>query len=143
MGENVLALLEYLSSSDSPIPRLENYSSPRVAYLSFGGQYFLMWSFQTAQRMYNSILVVSALILFGLVPSRIGLRIYSVAAFGVFGGLVGAIVGANVVALIMTRVLHAGLSWFAVKWSPLVLYGVPALVGVLVSRSACFAEFLH
>lgn len=137
MGENVLALLKYLSSQDSPIPRLESYTKPQIAYISFGGRYFLMWSFKTANQMYNALLIVSALMLYGLAPPGIGLRVHLVSAFGVFGGLLGAIVGANVVALIMTRVLHTGMSWFAVEWYPLVLYGVPALTGVLFLGSTC------
>jgi len=137
MGENVLALLEYLSSQDSPIPRLKSYTRPQTTYVSFGGRYFLMWSSKTAERMYNGLLIVSAFTLYGLAPSGLGLRIHLVAAFGVFGGLFGAIVAANVAALVMTRVLNMGMSWFAVEWYALVLYGVPALTGASFSHLTC------
>lgn len=129
MGDNVLALLHYLSSEGSPVPRLQSYSPPQTAYLTFGGRYFVMWSFKTGQRMYNALLLISGSLIYAFAPKTAGRRVNIAAAGTVLGGLIGAIMGANIVALLMTKALNKSMSWFAMEWYALVLYGLPALVG--------------
>lgn len=128
MGENLMALLHYLTSSASPLPRLSEPTPPRTTYFAFLGRYFVMWKFSTASRMYNTFFGISIVLLIGLSPSRrIGLHL---AAFiSVLGSLVGAILAVNVVAFVMKHVLDNGMTWFAVEWHALVLYGAPALFG--------------
>jgi len=48
----------------------------------------------------------------------------------VVAGAVGAVVGANVVAVVMQRVLGKGMSWFSSEFSTLGLYGPAALTGL-------------
>jgi hypothetical protein len=47
----------------------------------------------------------------------------------VVSGAVGAVVGANLVALIIMKVLGKGMSWFSSELSTLGLYGPAALTG--------------
>ena len=47
----------------------------------------------------------------------------------VVSGAVGAIAGANLVALVMVNVLGKGMSWFSSEMSTLGLYGPAALAG--------------
>ena len=47
---------------------------------------------------------------------------------------IGALVGANTVAYIMTKVFNKGMSWFSVELSCLILYLPPALAGALASQ---------
>jgi hypothetical protein len=128
MGENVLALVRYMTSSSSPLPRMRKHSPPNATYMSFLGRYFVTWSSETSALMYGTFFYGSLVVVATLLPAW-SVRVYCASVLGVVGGLVGAIVGANVVALIMTVVLRKGMTWFAFKWSPMVLYGLPALTG--------------
>lgn len=47
----------------------------------------------------------------------------------VITGLLGALLGANGVAVIMAKVLGKGMSWFSNVHAPVVLYGPPAVFG--------------
>lgn len=47
----------------------------------------------------------------------------------IVSGFIGVMIGANVWALVMSKVLKKGLSWFRVEYSCLWLYGPPTLAG--------------
>jgi len=53
-------------------------------------------------------------------------------------GLVGSIISANVVALVMDKVMGKALSWFSREWLPVVLYGPPAVTGALIPQILFF-----
>lgn len=134
MAENLMALLQYLTSSASPLPRMQEYTPPQTTYFAFLGRYFLMWKFRTAGRLYNTFLGISIVFIVALSPSRrFGLHLASF--LSMVGSLFGAIVAVNIVALIMKHVLHKGMTWFAVEWYALALYGAPALLGTSVDVS--------
>lgn len=131
MGENTLALLEYLSSSESPLPSLTaGYTKPATVYFqSFG--HFFVYSYEIAGVMYALLFGISAsfsLLSYpehasGFIPDVLrGLTAIGSAA-------VGAIIGANAVAFIMAEVLKKPLSWFSIEYSCTALYGPAALTG--------------
>jgi len=154
MGENTLALLQHLSSDPDVLPSLiGGYTKPTTVYYSLLG-FFFLYSFSTAEVMHTVLLsVCSALVSWvcmAPLPSgqktrskangnAVGSKIASTdglsvkellrgAAAAVLG-FVGALGGANVVAVIMAKVLGKGMSWFSNEYSTMVLYGPPAVLG--------------
>jgi len=125
MADNSLALLRFLSSDASPIPRLERgFARPRTVFFSNLGL-FLMYSFTTAKIVYVTLFGAS----FYLVWTTGVKRLWT--AFGaVVSAFVGALIGANVVAFVMTNVLQKGMSWFKAEYFPVILYGPATIVGV-------------
>lgn len=144
MAENTLGLLQYLSSSESPLPSLTaGYSKPSTVYFqSFS--HFFVYSFKTAQILYTILLALSvSLVRFMFVPPAPELRqsrgIVSdnlVGILAVGSAVLGSVVGVNVVAFIMRSVLNKSLSWFSRELACMLLYGPAALAGMLSSFTA-------
>ncbi|KAL4061947.1 hypothetical protein V8B97DRAFT_2025645 [Scleroderma yunnanense] len=129
MADNVLALLRYLSSENSPIPTLANgFVRPQIVFFGLLGSFFV-YSFTTAKILYGMMFVASLC----LVRVARVKRVWS-ACGAVLSALVGAIIGANVVAAIMKYVLNKPLSWFKGEYYPLALYGPAAIGGMLISQ---------
>ncbi|EAU90683.2 hypothetical protein CC1G_03952 [Coprinopsis cinerea okayama7 len=61
MGENTLALIKYLTSSDSsPLAKLANgYSKPHTVYLGYLGRIFIKYSFTVAKILYASVFLAA------------------------------------------------------------------------------------
>lgn len=145
MAENALGLLQYLSSSESPLPSLTaGYSRPTTIFFSHLGHFFI-YSFTTAKILY-SLLFVSSLGLVKLTfvnpaPAlRKGQSVWREQGRGfvaVVAGILGTVLVPNIVALIMQRVLGKSMSWFANVFSPLALYGPPALLGMFTHPFQC------
>lgn len=136
-----MALLLHLTSSASPLPDLREYTPPQTTYFAVLGKYFFMWKFTTSTRMYNTFFAIS-LFLAATFPARRCIRIYGASLLGIFGGLIGAVVLVNIVAVFMTRVLGKGMSWFAIESSALALYGGPAIVGAQYAFSCVSSLFM-
>lgn len=134
MAENTMALLQHLSSPASPLHSLASgYVKPRTVFFSHLGMFFL-YSYATARVMYAGVFVASLLLALRIKGGARGVRPLARGIGAVAGGFLGALVGANVVAAVMQRVLGKGMSWFS--WEPacLGLYGPAALTGALVSQ---------
>lgn len=80
----------------------------------------------------GTIFYSSVFLLTQLAPAR-GFRVLIGSLVGVVGGLIGAVISVNVVALLMSKGLNKSLTWFRYEWAALVLYGVPALIGKMGS----------
>ncbi|GJE93217.1 M28 family metallopeptidase [Phanerochaete sordida] len=142
MGDNTLALLQYLASPESPLPSLTaGYSKPTTVYFqSF--KHFFIYSFDTAKVLYAFVfgLSVSFSVITYSAPapalkkSRGFISDHLRGLFAIGSAVVGAIAGANVVALVMAQVLKKPLSWFSVEVSCALLYGPAALTGALISQ---------
>ncbi|KAI0091617.1 hypothetical protein BDY19DRAFT_983891 [Irpex rosettiformis] len=142
MAENTLALLQYLSSEESPLPSLTaGYSKPTTVYFqSFS--YFFVYSFKTAQILYTVLFILSiALVNWTFVPPAPALKqgrgiisdnLAGIVAVG--GAVFGAVLGVNAVAFVMDSVLHKPLSWFTQELSCVALYGPAALAGAFISQ---------
>ncbi|KAG8762494.1 hypothetical protein FRC12_009013 [Ceratobasidium sp. 428] len=127
MGDNTLALLTYLSSSDSPLPTLQTYTPPTTAYFSLLSRYFFSYTFSTAERLYAATLLLSLPL---LKLSRLQMQFL----VGVPLSLVVGAVSANLAALGM-KMSGNGMSWYAGERRCLVLYTPAALIGTLVFQS--------
>ncbi|GBE89509.1 Putative endoplasmic reticulum metallopeptidase [Sparassis crispa] len=142
MGENVLALLLYLSSPESPLPTLtEGYTRPTTVFFQYLG-YFYLYSFRTANTIYLAMLVTSLILAKvtyvdpapALKKGKGLLGEHAKGILAVSSAFVGSLVGANVVAVVMRLVLGKGMSWFSSEWSCVALYGPAALAGGLASQ---------
>lgn len=137
MAENTLALLQYLSSEESPLPSLSTgYAKPTTVFYQIFS-FFVVYSHKTAMTLYISLLSASLLFVGltyspaapalkhgrGIVVDHLRGVIAIVAAF------FGTVISVNVVAVFMNVVLHKPLSWFSVELSCVALYGPPALAG--------------
>lgn len=137
MAENTLALLLYLSSEDSPLPTLTSgYTKPSTVFFNLL-TYFFVFSFRTAKIMYTTSLVLGVILVkVTFIPPAPALKqgrgLIAENLRGLFASissLIGALVGANLVALIMNVGLDKGLSWFSSELSCVALYGPAALAG--------------
>lgn len=142
MADNTLALLQYLTSSESPLPSLDTgYTKPQTVFFSIFG-FFFRYSFQTAKITYF-VFFITALGFVKLTyvnpapalkKSRTVWEEQLKGIAAVIAAPIGALVGANAVAYIMTKVFNKGMSWFSVELSCLILYLPPALAGTLASQ---------
>jgi len=142
MADNTLALLQYLASPESPLPSLDTgYTKPETVFFSIFDLFF-RYSFQTAKITYFIFFITSlGFVKLTYVDPAPALKkgramwqeqFRGVAA--VIAAPIGALIGANTVAYIMTNVFNKGMSWFSVELSCLVLYLPPALAGALASQ---------
>lgn len=133
MAENALALLQFLSSDQSPLPTLTaGYARPSTVYFTLFGRFY-MYSFKTARIMYLALFVVS------LTFVRISTAQKEKASLvrglvAVMASTFGTVIMPNLVALIMSKGLNKGMSWFSNPFSPIALYAPPALLGALLSQ---------
>ncbi|KAM5532207.1 hypothetical protein V8D89_014107 [Ganoderma adspersum] len=143
MADNVHALLLHLTSSDSPLPELATagYTKPQTVFFEYFG-YFLVYSFTTAKILYTASFVLALIVARGTFvnpapalkkgTSFLGEQIKGVVATS--GAFIGAVVGVNIVAFIMDKVLGKSFSWFTSVFAPVFLYGPAALSGALASQ---------
>ena len=125
MADNSLALLRFLSSDASPVPRLEHgFSRPRTVFFS-NLDFFVMYSFTTAKIMYVTLFGASLYLVW-----TTGVKRVWTALGAVVSAFIGALIGANGVAFVMTNILHKGMSWFGAEYFPVILYGPAAIVGM-------------
>lgn len=138
MGENALALLRYLASPASPLPSLQSGCKPPTTVFFSHLGFFINYSYRTAKILYT-LLFAASLVLVRVIfvdpaPAlRRGKGLWREQARGVvavIAGAGGAVVGANLVAVIIQRVLGKGMSWFSSELSTLGLYGPAALTGL-------------
>jgi hypothetical protein len=146
MGENALALIRYLSSSDSPVAKLtEGYSRPSTVFYAHVGPTFFMYSFSTAKIMYSALLIASfVLVRLTFVDPAPALkaghgfwREQGKGAIAVTAGVAGTLLLPNIVAVVMRSVLNKGMSWFKDPLAPIGLYGPAALLGMSKITSFC------
>ncbi|KAI5980796.1 hypothetical protein EDD15DRAFT_2186218 [Pisolithus albus] len=125
MADNTLALLRYLSSSDSPIPSLAKGfdARPRTVFLT-NLHWFFIYSFTTAKIMYVALFIAS------LALWRIA-RVQDIGTgFGAaLAAMAGAVLAANLVAFLMKYVLKRPLSWFKAEYYPVLLYAPAVIFG--------------
>lgn len=138
MGENTLALLQHLSSPESPLHELtDGYQKPTTVYFSHMG-FFFVYSYKTARIIYAMFFVSTILFVrMGYTDPAPALKKGSSmwgeqlkGCLAVCAAPIGSLVGVNVVAVIMQRGFGKGMSWFSEELSCLALYGPAALAGM-------------
>ena len=138
-GENTLAIIEHLCLNNHSVdllrgiqPHQSRHTLP--IYFSIAGRYFVLIS----NKAFKSIVMgLSAFINFQLssiVRSEAGigaLNLTILSAVSAIFSILGAVLGANLVAVIMTKVLGKGMSWYSYEFFPIILYAPPAMAGIL------------
>jgi hypothetical protein len=142
MAENALSLIRTLTSSSSSLDELtDGHTPPKSVYLSYLGRFFLFDAGSaTAIYVVLATLSLSAAMRIpdpapALQGSSFGRIVKSLVQGGMFsfGSTLGAVLGANVLALLMNA-MGRPLSWFSRPWLPLPLYAPPAIAGFLATR---------
>ncbi|GAA6054771.1 hypothetical protein JCM3770_000935 [Rhodotorula araucariae] len=137
-GENLIPLLEYLTSPETIMgnspesgPILPHApTSDMIFFSALGGKLFIVYSRATATLLYSILAAAAAVVVTDRVNWATQKKAYVLGTIGVFGGLVSAILGANLVALLTSVVMGKSMSWFSNEAYPLFLFGPPALLGV-------------
>lgn len=139
-GENTLAIIEHLCLKKDSVDLLRNIEPYQTRhtlpiYFSIAGRYFVLLK----NKAFKSIVMgLSAFINFQLssvVRSEKEIGALNLTILSAVSGLlsiVGAALGANVVAIIMARVLGKGMSWYSHEFFPILLYAPPAVAGILI-----------
>lgn len=159
MGENTLALLNYLTSSEttmgnSPTAKsLPKISTSAVVYFSgLGGKLFLVYTRAEATLYYSILVAIVAIVVSDRVDwSRKAL--YLAGTMGIGASLIAALVGANLAAAITGVVMDKTLTWYVLPLAsvveiftlmlitsrrfrhealPILIYGPPAAIGGLL-----------
>ena len=138
MAENVLALIRYLTSSNSPLPSLTaGYTTPTTVFFTHIYHTFFVYSFTTAKIMYTTLFASSLLLVW--ITFGPGATAQSGSGFwieqgrgciAVLAGMIGTLLVPNVVAFLMKTVLDKGMSWFKSPLAPIALYAPPSLLGL-------------
>ncbi|KAJ7736555.1 hypothetical protein DFH07DRAFT_905762 [Mycena maculata] len=131
MGENTLALIKHLTAPGSAIPTLSsNTNAARMHMVYFGLlSHFFMYRFATAKALYGAMLAGA------LVLTRAQWTGQARGVLAVLGGIGGALMVPNIVALVTVHGLGRGMSWFAGgHFAAIGLYGPAALLGGLASQ---------
>ncbi|KAF8521632.1 hypothetical protein BU17DRAFT_45701 [Hysterangium stoloniferum] len=143
MAENTLALLQHFTSPTSPLPSLISVTphKPQIVYFTVLGRWFFKYTFSTASTLYLTLCGASFTFLSMVTqaPSTISvIKSHLPGMRNVLIGLVGSIISANVVALVMDKVMGKALSWYSREWFPIVLYGPAAVTGALLPQLLFF-----
>ncbi|KAI0262359.1 hypothetical protein BC834DRAFT_925273 [Gloeopeniophorella convolvens] len=141
MAENTLAILQYLSSEESPLSSLTTgYTRPTTVFFSWLG-HFVQYHFSTARLMYGTLFALSLTMVWATRHKRkTGKLTPSIweeqwdGSRALLLSLGGALLGANGLAAIVHRVLGHNMSWFASEYSALLLYGPATIGGILISQ---------
>lgn len=147
-GENALALAKFLSASPTLLPSLEQgFKKPAMVFFSNMGVY-ASYSFFTAKILF-ALTVLATLAVIPVVHVNYAPALkrsggvwtdhFKGVGVVVVSGL-GALIGANVVAVVMQRVLGRGMSWFSSELSCLGLYGPAAFTGMYISAIFWLAD---
>ncbi|SPO29654.1 uncharacterized protein UTRI_05476 [Ustilago trichophora] len=141
-GENTLAIIEHLCLKNQSSTLLRNIEPHQTRhtlpiYFSIAGRYFVLLQ----NKAFKSLVMgLSAFINFQLssvIRSEKGisaLNLTILSAVSAIFSIIGAALGANIVAVIMTKVLGKGMSWYSHEFFPILLYAPPAVAGILAAQ---------
>lgn len=134
---NVLAIVDYLLSPESPLRAEKPWSPPDVIYMSLYDRVFFTWSMASANYAYTAIATVIATLAIAN-TRRDGARALVVAFVGAPLGTVAGIVVANIIATFMV-LINRRLAWFSNEMLPVALYGPAAFLGHFATQYALAA----
>lgn len=111
MGENVLALLRYLTLPSTSLTNIQK-SKSTVFFSLHGGAYFFVFSAATARIAY-ALIWIATLAFVAVRARRDRKAAYGLAIAGVTTSLIFAVIAANFVALFTSHLRGRALSWCA------------------------------
>ncbi|KAK4057683.1 hypothetical protein OIO90_001331 [Microbotryomycetes sp. JL221] len=138
MGENVIALLDYLTSPRTALgnkpnaPKLPKMPTSSVIFFSgLGGKLFVVLTRQEATVVYSVLAALASVV----VADRLdwtSKRVYMAMTLNVGSSILAAILGANLAAVATAIVMKKTMTWFRNEAFPVLLFGPPAALGVLL-----------
>ncbi|RUO97088.1 hypothetical protein BC936DRAFT_141000 [Jimgerdemannia flammicorona] len=138
MGENTLALIEYLTN-EGDLERLEVASD--VVYWEVFGLKFIVYSWSTAYNLQQATVVLSLLFFTYIIRKSIlttpyrslstTLTAYGISTISVLLSFFSAILVSNLTAFVLVQVLDRPMVWYSREWYGLLVYGPAALAGLL------------
>ncbi|KAK0554281.1 hypothetical protein OC846_002164 [Tilletia horrida] len=139
-GENVLAIVDYLTTSpESQLATNRAFTKNEgPVYFSVLGYFFFFFYNVTFRKILHGLVaILSAQLLYSIRAERHldSLKATIFTCAGVYANFVVGVVLSNVVALIMTKVLNAGMSWFRHEYFAFALFGPPAVTGIFVVQA--------
>lgn len=141
-GENTLAIIQHLCLKNSSSTLLRNIEPLQTRhtlpiYFSIAGRYFVLLQNKAFKSLVMGLSAFINFQLSSIVRSEkdiSALNLTILAAFSAIFSILGAALGANSVAFIMTKVLGKAMSWYTHEFFPILLYAPPAIAGVLVAQ---------
>ncbi|WVQ67426.1 uncharacterized protein L199_005623 [Kwoniella botswanensis] len=126
-ANNMIAILDYLTSPESPLLQVEEFSPPDMVYFSLFDLVFVHWPVNAANSVYTSLAVIAgALALRQLSKKR--WKAFLVALIGTPLGLVGGALSANLLAAVLV-LAGKGQLWFRHEHLPLLVYLPAGFIG--------------
>lgn len=129
---NVMAIVDFLLSPESPLHIEKPWSPPDMVYMSLYDRVFFYWSMASANYAYVGIATVIATLAIANTRQD-GVRAFFVAFVGAPLGTVAGVIAANIVASIMVLV-DRKLTWFSHEGLCVALYGPASLLGQLSAQ---------
>ncbi|WWC94440.1 hypothetical protein V866_001285 [Kwoniella sp. B9012] len=126
-ANNMIAILDYLTSPESPLLQVEEFSPPDMVYFSLFDLVFVHWPVDAANSVYTALAVIAgALSLRQLSKKR--WKAFLVALIGTPLGLVGGALSANLLAAVLV-LAGKGQLWFRHEHLPLLVYLPAGFIG--------------
>ncbi|KEI41749.1 uncharacterized protein L969DRAFT_15765 [Mixia osmundae IAM 14324] len=128
MGENTIAMLNWLTSQDVDISDI-THSKDSVFFSALGGKVFVLFSKDQAAVGYSMLAALAVVTMSAKVRWQ-QKAAYALMTASIPISLLSGIVAANVVAVIQGNLLGRALSWFRHEHLCIYLFSFPALLGV-------------
>ncbi|OCF60854.1 hypothetical protein L486_00497 [Kwoniella mangroviensis CBS 10435] len=126
-ANNMIAILDHLTSPESPLLQVEEFSPPDMVYFSLLDLIFVHWPVDAAKSVYTSLAVIAgALSVRQLSKKR--WKAFLVALIGTPLGLVGGALSANFLAAVLV-LAGKGQLWFRHEHLPLLVYLPAGFIG--------------
>ncbi|WWD03211.1 hypothetical protein V865_001261 [Kwoniella europaea PYCC6329] len=126
-ANNMIAILDHLTSPESPLLQVEEFSPPEMVYFSLFDLVFVHWPVDAANNVYTSLAVIAgALSLRQLSKKR--WKAFLVALIGTPLGLVGGALSADLLAAVLV-LAGKGQLWFRHEHLPLLVYLPAGFIG--------------
>ncbi|GAA5994045.1 hypothetical protein JCM5350_000059 [Sporobolomyces pararoseus] len=140
MGESLLSLLKYFTSNETslgnspePTPNLPHTPvSALIFFSALGGNLFVVYTRNQATVLYTLLAGLVSLVLYDRVDWKHRKRVYLLSAVGVLGSVLSGVIGANLGAVFTSLIMKRSMSWFRHEALPLIVYGPPTLLGIVV-----------
>ncbi|KAL9939163.1 hypothetical protein V8E36_001976 [Tilletia maclaganii] len=145
-GENTLAIVDYLvTSPESKLSTNRAFTkSEAPVYFSILGKLFFYFHNVTFRKIVHglvAILLVQTLYAVRAERHLDSLRATAFTTAGMYANFVVAVFFSNIVALIMSKVLNAGMSWYRHEFFAFAIFGPPAVAGVFTVQFIISNQF--
>ncbi|WWC69875.1 uncharacterized protein I206_103818 [Kwoniella pini CBS 10737] len=131
-ANNIIAIVDHLTSPSSPLLQSEPFSPPNMVYFSLYDQIFIQWPMEASLPYYTALATIAiALNLKHLTAKR--WKSFVISLLGTPLGMVGGAFTANVLAAVL-RLTGKSQIWFRHEHLPLLIYGPAGFIGIFLTQ---------